>query len=331
MWKKTASFDIAKFICAILVITIHTYPFLNISQELNTFVVSGVARVAVPLFFVISAYFFFQHDEDHIGTYLKRIGKLYVIWSLLYLPFYIIANKDFGLTIMIVKYIRNFFFIGSHYHLWFLPALMFAIYVVNYFHRYYDMKKLVFISGILYLIGYLGNIYFDELYQIPYLAKGFDYYVQVFSTTRNGLFFGIPYVVMGYCCTKFQPVKTSLQWFGTVIGWSVVYLAEVALLNHFYILDDLSCMYLSLIPLVYVLFRWLQSLDIEITTPFIIMRKMSLLIYVSHILIYMLVCRIFVTCTYFELFMITCGMTLVFSGIVIFLSKWIPLLKHLYE
>lgn len=330
--KKTASFDIAKFICAFLVISIHTYPLLGIQPTLNLILVSGIARIAVPLFFVISAYFFFQHqDENYVMKYLKKIGKLYLIWSLIYLPFYILQNVQSGWIVMIVRYIRNFFFLGSHYHLWFLPALMFALYVVNKLSKYFNLKQILIISACLYFIGHLGNIYVNELYQVPILGTLHQIYRNVFETTRNGLFFGIPFISMGYLCAKLKNEHSVSFWIKWNLVSIVLFVIEFSLLCYFDVINDLSSMYLTLIPLVYGIFRWLQATDIAITPMYLMMRKMSLLIYVSHILFYLIICRVFITCDYFTLFVITCLLTLVFSGGVICLAKYLPFLKHLYE
>ena len=330
--KKTASFDIAKFICAFLVISIHTYPLLGIHPTLNLILVSGIARIAVPLFFVISAYFFFQHtDENYVMKYLKKIGKLYLIWSLIYLPFYLLQNSHNGLVIMVVRYLRNFFFLGSHYHLWFLPALMFALYVVNKFSKYFNLKQILMMSAILYFIGHLGNIYVNELYQVPILGTFHQLYMNVFETTRNGLFFGVPFVAMGYLCAQKLKPQSQGFWCKWIMISIVLYASEFSLLCYFDVMNDLSSMYLMLIPLVYGIFRWLQAIELSITPKHVMMRKMSLLIYVSHILFYLIICRVFVTCDYFTLFVITCLLTLGFSSGVIYLAKYLPFLKHLYE
>ena len=330
--KKTASFDIAKFICAFLVISIHTYPLMDIHPTLNLILVSGIARIAVPLFFVISAYFFFQHqDENYVMKYLKKIGKLYLIWSLIYLPFYILQNYQSGLVVMVVRYIRNFFFLGSHYHLWFLPALMFALYVVNKLSKYFKLKQILVISVCLYFIGHLGNIYVNELYQVPILGTFYQMYRNIFETTRNGLFFGIPFIAMGYLCAKISNKHHVSFWIKWNLISIVLFVIEFSLLCYFDVINDLSSMYLMLIPLVYGIFRWLQATQIAITPMYMMMRKMSLLIYVSHILFYLIICRVFIHCGYFTLFVITCVLTLVFSGGVIWLAKYLPFLKHLYE
>lgn len=57
-WKYCFSLDVAKFVCALLVIIIHTRPFTGLSDVIDFYLVDVIARIAVPLFFAISGYFF---------------------------------------------------------------------------------------------------------------------------------------------------------------------------------------------------------------------------------------------------------------------------------
>lgn len=54
------SLDIAKFICALLVIIIHTRPFAECSGIIDFYLGDVAVRIAVPLFFAISGYLFFS-------------------------------------------------------------------------------------------------------------------------------------------------------------------------------------------------------------------------------------------------------------------------------
>lgn len=54
------SLDIAKFICALLVIIIHTRPFSECSGIIDFYLGDVAVRIAVPLFFAISGYLFFS-------------------------------------------------------------------------------------------------------------------------------------------------------------------------------------------------------------------------------------------------------------------------------
>ena len=91
------SIDIEKFICALLVITIHTRPFSGISDILDFYLSDVIARIAVPLFFAISGYFFFRSlryengkivnctsNRKRLFKHLKRLGLLYVGFALFY-------------------------------------------------------------------------------------------------------------------------------------------------------------------------------------------------------------------------------------------------------
>lgn len=102
-------------LCSILVVTIHVeWPIDRLSGRLmHELVANGIARMAVPFFFIVSGFFFAGHFNDNDWwkrELVKRMGSLgvpYVTWSLinliLALPLCIvadmIAHRDFGTSI----------------------------------------------------------------------------------------------------------------------------------------------------------------------------------------------------------------------------------------
>ena len=54
--KSYTAIDIAKYISALLVVYIHTFPLADISADLNMIVLQAVCRIAVPFFFTVSAF-----------------------------------------------------------------------------------------------------------------------------------------------------------------------------------------------------------------------------------------------------------------------------------
>ena len=52
--KQYAAVDIAKYVSALLVVCIHTFPFIDINEMLNTYFIQTICRLAVPFFFMIS-------------------------------------------------------------------------------------------------------------------------------------------------------------------------------------------------------------------------------------------------------------------------------------
>lgn len=113
--KTYKSIDILKFILSIFIIGIHTNPFGTATIGLAIKLV--IFPLAVPLFFAVSGFFlckkFLYHnikDMNRITTsYCIRLGKIYLIWTLLYLPHIIIdyQNREgWGFTISCNKVLK---------------------------------------------------------------------------------------------------------------------------------------------------------------------------------------------------------------------------------
>ena len=69
---------------------------------MNTLFSNGICRMAVPIFFLISGYLLMyrlnitKNKKEYIKNYFKRLIKLYIIWTIIYLPIIItrlITNK----------------------------------------------------------------------------------------------------------------------------------------------------------------------------------------------------------------------------------------------
>ena len=46
--KNYAAIDVAKYVSALLVVCIHTYPLYDLSPAANTFLIQAICRFAVP-------------------------------------------------------------------------------------------------------------------------------------------------------------------------------------------------------------------------------------------------------------------------------------------
>ncbi|MFR5266882.1 acyltransferase family protein [Clostridium sp.] len=56
--------SVTKLIAAILVVMIHTMAFSSLSKDLWVATSLGICRVAVPFFFIISGYFFYNLKHE---------------------------------------------------------------------------------------------------------------------------------------------------------------------------------------------------------------------------------------------------------------------------
>src|SRR5215207_2476267 len=123
--------DLIRVAAIFLVVMIHVSGQLTnawgkvpTDQWLIADVYGGLARIAVPLFFMISGYLLLPRSESLGDFYRKRVLKLlipFVVWSLLYLGWYCgnhpgTCTPAFAWNLLLVE--------GTYYHLWFLYSIL---------------------------------------------------------------------------------------------------------------------------------------------------------------------------------------------------------------
>jgi len=173
--ERNLRLDYFRIILSILVITPHAQPLFSEDSLAGWLISNGIARVAVPCFFIISGYFLHLKLDDNkaLKKYLSHILIVYLVWSLIYLPVYYQSIEPRSLI--------TFAFMG-YYHLWFLPALIIGILMLILMRKLVKNDSLLLLTGIiLYGTGYLM-----ESLNLPY------------RSFYNGLFFGYPFIVLGY-------------------------------------------------------------------------------------------------------------------------------------
>ena len=336
MKRQYASIDIARYVSALLVVCIHTFPFLEISETFNTYWIHTVCRLAVPFFFTTSGFFFFRNydvnnekvNSERLKKALFRLLRIYLIWTVIYLPYTIFdyTHNGFHITYLFT-YVRDFLLNGSYYHLWFLPALMLANIIVYYLYKKKGLNFTLVVTFVLYFIGYLINVYTPVWESLPWISFFFGFFTKALSTARNGLFFGPMFIAIGLLLarTRRLPKKVSLA--GFLISF-VLLCIEVILYNHFHILRDLTSMYICLIPAIYFLVNYLLKVNIPYRRMYTILRHDSLMIYTSHILF----AKIFLTLmpnAHLVVYFLTLACAQCLAGFVTRYQDRYPILKKL--
>lgn len=269
--KTYCSIDIMKFMGAVLVVAIHTTPLKEYNQYLSFGITQIIARIAVPFFFVCAGYFFTMklsscdNSKVILKNYLKRLLVLYLCWSAIYF-IYDIKNQFLytdNILIVIIKYIRDFVFLGSHFHLWYVPALMLGI-ILLYMALISEKIKLYFsISVLLYFIGLIGDSYFGVIKEHTVLMEIFNLYFRLFVTTRNGIFFAFIFIMLG-AMIFLEKRKISKKWSLTLsIITFILLVVEANVLEMFSIPKDHN-LYIMLVPFCYYFFKHLITSDIRI-------------------------------------------------------------------
>ena len=199
--------DVIKLCMAVLVVATHTsfFSFIKSPEVYN--IVFTALSVKVPFFFAASGFLVwnklcdasFNDRIDRLGGWMKKTLRLYLIWTLIYMPFTIYGFYLDGLGIgeSILIFLRNFLLIGHNFYsfqLWYLlGTLVASIIVYGLVRSKWKLKTLYYIAFVLAIIGVL----LDFCDQNNYLPEITSVYYRLFGSTRNGFFQGLPYVVIG--------------------------------------------------------------------------------------------------------------------------------------
>lgn len=264
--------DILKYISAILIVILHLRPFINYSNELDITFNNIITRICVPIFFLITGYFVAKKENnnpDYIKGYIKNMIPLYLAWSLIYIPVIIgtiiwqfpvistyIPEINIPIYLLIpliiiaipLIIIIVLIYTGVYYHLWYFPAVMLSLLVLSKWKKKYDIKYLLALSFVLLLFGATETYYGILPLSIKQLI---NYYYNIFFTTRNFLFFGLFYIVLGYYMGGKKRLYSKYCFLKLIICFLFL-IFEAVLLHDTNRLN--SNILLSCIPLTYYLF-----------------------------------------------------------------------------
>lgn len=153
-------FDLLKGLLAVMVVAIHTVMLTKI--HLISFISIPLVRTAVPIFFLLSSYFFFKRinslpSSQHLGLLKKSVVRylqLYGIWFVVTAPATFKATDYFsdGLAIGIKQLIINFIFGSTFFASWYIMALILGIPIIYFLSRSLNNR-------ILLLIGFVFNAF----------------------------------------------------------------------------------------------------------------------------------------------------------------------------
>lgn len=291
--------DLAKFIMAILVVTLHMNPFAKISASLDYMIAQGITRVAVPYFFVASSFLLFRKmslDEinvQKVRKYIKHILRLYLVWSLIYLPIIIDERKGIhSLHELLQKgteIVLSTIFIGSYWQLWFLLALLIAaIFITTLLFWKVKTRTIFIITGFGYLIAVIGTqdyMIFDHFFsERSPLWQFFHTWGMIFATPRNGICFASLFFFMGaYLATKHRNPSAFKVKAGMVFSL-ILLLMEVkgSLVFELTKVHYSHDCYFSLVPLTYFVFLYSKNLKLKDSPVWVYLRKQSMFIFYIH-------------------------------------------------
>lgn len=279
MKPRSFNLDFTKVVLAFFVISIHTYFLSDINLIAFQTTVNGIFRIAVPLFSIISGYYFyFALKKGTAWLWMKKLVTLYILWMAIY-AFEWIQQPSLDVTYTL-KFIAKFI-IGYH-HLWYVSGILTSALLVIVLHKYITNRLLFCILVALYLMGvsiqYIGNY---EAFPNTPINIAFNYT----QSHRNFLFFSLPFFCFGLLINKLK-LYNYLSLTNSALT-STLTLSLIALEStlNYYFLDRLDS-FDNLLSLIFCpfIFIFLIKLDRPVTfTP--ALANFSTALYFSHPLI----------------------------------------------
>lgn len=285
--------DVMKFVSACLVVAIHALPLRDIG---GGFWLTTLARLAVPLFFTISAYLLFKRIFDAEQTkreqnlivirFCKRIAVLLLIWIVISFP--ILWESCYSARESMAHFCLRLVFSPGN-ALWFLSALLFGTMIQFFAFRLFGLAGMLFLGVAAHCVCVGTDAYYAV---IPLAAQT--------AATNYSLFFGGPIS----CTTPSSLMFIALGAFfakkngSKYVAWSqkhkitaaFVFCAMLAGLFlearltviEFHLVKNLI-VYFMLLPCIAVLFPLMLSLrDIHFGNYAQKLGKISIFIYVLH-------------------------------------------------
>ncbi len=265
--------DLVKLLCAFLILMIHVKPFQTDIDLLgfgpfNFWIVQGICRVAVPFYFVSSGFLLFRKSDLYPPNGQRIKGFAFKNLRLL--------GTWFVLLI-----------VGEQYQLWFIGSLVFAVIILTFLlKKEVPLRILVLLAVVFFAVGLIGDAYSFLLeplraYSIPKVLL--DAYETVFHSTRNGMFFGFVFVLMGALFAKKRIVlRPVTAWIGFAVSMAFL-LAEAFLLHRFANSTKFNLLAFQL-PAAFFLFYLASHLNLKNDPIFARLRSIGVLVFFLHMI-----------------------------------------------
>ncbi len=330
IYKQYNSIDLFKFLFAIVVVMIHTTPFMDVSESFSWYFNNTFCNLAVPFFFVASGFIFFdkldgvkQNEKQRLKKYILHILKMYIVWCIVWIPWKALYLHSTGWDgVAILDYIRDLILVSGGDALWYLPALILSIAVVyGLYTRIQSPKVIVAVATIPYVIGVVISSYYGLFGGAPVI----DWYYAIFKTVDNGIMHGVMFVSIGMYIAKAKPNIVRFRDITFFIIAFVTIIGEAILINKLAYNRAGECNLIALPIAAYYLIKVILSIDLRDNKIYAYLRDYSTLIYLSHCFIIRTLKLSFevinINVGNIGLFIITVVLSLIFASSIRYFAK----------
>lgn len=283
--KKYDAVDWLKGILSIFIVMIHTdflygklYPIL---------------RIAVPVFFIISAFFAFvkidqandwKEKDDRVFNITKRYMKLYFFWFIVLLPITLYSRQYFevGFVKGSIQIVKKFFTGSTFQGSWYIMACVIGLWTVYGLSKRLGNFYLCLIGIVLYLFATICSKYSGLIYSIPNVGSVYMKFTEVFGLPYNNFIIAIPYFIIGKILAEHKDKAYNLKMCVTGAWISLILLMiEFGLVTgEDFFVKSCDCLFM-LAPIA--IFIVMATFSLQWRNKYsAYIRKMSTIIYCSH-------------------------------------------------
>lgn len=282
MKKAFINIDIVRIVLAVMVVCIHS---LIVDSQVAFYAVNGIARCAVPLFFMLIGKNISLErisSRGFLSGYIKSQANIFLPWLCVFgiVSVFDIINSNS------LSYVRILFI-----QFWFIAASCFSLLYITLLHRAFSLRTILIIASALHLVGIFGDGYYGFTAYVPFIRRIYDGYFSVMLSTRWGLFFGMFYICLGMYLTKQRTEK--LKPAPNLILLALCFVAQYFEINWLSTTHphDFN-MYFSLIPISILIYCFIINFGYTKKTS-VNYKKVSVYIYITHTFFLYLIAQIF--------------------------------------
>lgn len=302
--RRDTSVDIFKYICAVLVLFLHTAnlgrPYANTVTEGLTVLLHKVVWIVKPVefFFLASSFYFFKKHKDkqtnlteQAFLYAKRLALMYGFWSIFYvknlLYHFVSVSTPKEALIAAVKSIRQLLFWGTSGHMWYVLSMIYSILILAFILSSKKLGKCRVIIAwafaiATYAISLAGDSYYYLLSDFRIVTKVLDLIRSVFGNMY--LFRGPIFLMLGYQIVTSERKTSCAKSFVLWIVFGIANVCELSLIKSL----GLGLLYsiTVLMPVAsYFMWNFVKSLPLK-PVPFSgFLAKASTVTYFLHIFV----------------------------------------------
>lgn len=278
------SMDVAKMAAAVFVVAIHSQPFTGLTKDI---VIDVFARLAVPFFFMASAFLFFRKpaDGNRVRGYVRRLGLLYLFWFVVELPMTVLhgfIEPDRPFLINLLYLFRGFLFGSTFGGSWFLMALIECIPLIWFLSRYLRNSVLAAIGVLFFAVSVTFSYYFAFLPEpVQAVAAG---YKSVMGSIQNSWVLAFGFCVVGKIAGEHSArlVGYRPHWLPAVLVLACI-LSTVEVLAVKSVQDPNSTdIFFMLLPFSVLFFLFVMTRNISWNINYVRIRNYSTIFYLSH-------------------------------------------------